>query len=921
MAVLSNDKKSVTVEEGDTLSGIASKYKTESGGKTYKQIGDLNNIKNYNLIYVGQKIKLVADGESSSSKTDNSNKPKIDHFGLLTTVDNTLMATWTWSKSDTEKYKVVWTYLLDGIWFEGSVSENTVDKDVPDLAKQSTFAIPQGARKVKFKVKPIAKTETKNNKEVEKWTAEWSETKEHTNGTPLDAPGTPEVTIDKYTLTATLDNLNIVGAAKVEFQVVKDNKATVFKSGKANIVTGHVSYSCTVDAGSEYKVRCRSCNSGSTEYSAWSDYSANVSTIPATPSGIKTLRATSETSVYVEWDKVNTADTYDIEYTTKKEYFDGSDQTDSKTGIETTHYEISGLEAGNEYFFRIRAINDKASGASGWSEIKSIVIGTKPAAPTTWSSTTTAIVNEPLNLYWIHNTEDGSSQTLAELKVIVDGDDSVPAITIKNSTDEELKDKTSTCSIDTQNGIISWVEDGVAKTVNLGVTFKDGCSIRWKVRTAGITKQYSDWSIERTIDIYAPATLELNVTDQDGDHISTLTSFPFYVKGVPGPANQTPTSYHVVITSNAIYETTDSVGNQKIVNVGDEVYSKHFDVSNDILLVEFTPGNVDLQSDVGYTVTCTVSMNSGLTATSSSEFTVSWADVLYSPNVELGIDPETMTASIRPYCEDYKNVCRKVTKSGRTYTVTDEILENAYGSVVSGARTTTGELVYTGFVDDSLEEIFYCYVEEITPITNVWLSVYRREFDGTFTELATGLDGEKTTTITDPHPSLDLARYRIVAISKDTGAVSYYDPPGYPVGGSAVIIQWDEAWSSFDTREESALEQPPWSGSMLKLPYNIDVSDNSDPDVELVEYAGRSYPVAYYGTHKGFSSTWNVTIEKNDEETIYALRRLSNWMGNAYVREPSGTGYWANVKVSFSQKHLDLTIPVTLNITRVEGGA
>ena len=43
-------------------------------------------------------------------------------------------------------------------------------------------------------------------------------------------------------------------------------------------------------------------------------------------------------------------------------------------------------------------------------------------------------------------------------------------------------------------------------------------------------------------------------------------------------------------------------------------------------------------------------------------------------------------------------------------------------------------------------------------------------------------------------------------------------------------------------------------------------------------------------------------------------------MGDVYVREPSGSGYWANVSVSFSQRHTALTIPVTLNLTRVEGG-
>ena len=158
-------------------------------------------------------------------------------------------------------------------------------------------------------------------------------------------------------------------------------------------------------------------------------------------------------------------------------------------------------------------------------------------------------------------------------------------------------------------------------------------------------------------------------------------------------------------------------------------------------------------------------------------------------------------------------------------------------------------------------------------------------------------------------------------MSTATGAVSYYDPPGYPVGGNAIILQWDEEWSTFESGEEpEEVSEVPWTGSMLKLPYNIDISDSHRPDVELVEYIGRMNPISYYGTQHGETSTWKLDIDKKDTETLYALRRLSIWMGNVYVREPSGTGYWANVTVSFDIKHLATIIPVTLEIARVEGG-
>ena len=55
-------------------------------------------------------------------------------------------------------------------------------------------------------------------------------------------------------------------------------------------------------------------------------------------------------------------------------------------------------------------------------------------------------------------------------------------------------------------------------------------------------------------------------------------------------------------------------------------------------------------------------------------------------------------------------------------------------------------------------------------------------------------------------------------------------------------------------------------------------------------------------------------------QNLQTYVKLSLWMGDVYVREPSGSGYWASIKVSFSQKHCDVVIPVTLSLTRVEGG-
>ena len=850
-----------TVKRGDSLWKIASGScgknvaASISGSTVNAKINTLvklNNIKNKNLIYVGQVLKLSGTSSSSGSSTTStkSNVPIITAFGLQSedTTGRAMYVAWSYSRSNIKNYKVRWTYYADGLWQIGAEQETTSSEGI---YCNDTYSAPANAKKVNVKVLAISDTykDSKGN-EIKYWTDEpWSAEKSYDfSNNPPYPPEVPDVEIKDYTLTASIDNIKAqdLNADSVEFEIVKNNTASLGSyTAKINTATNYVSYVHTVDAGAEYKVRAR-CKKG-TRVSGWTDFSGNEGTKPSTPSAITTCKAKSysnnEISAYLEWTAVTNAESYDIEYTTNKNYFDGSDQTTPINGIEFNHHEITSLALGKEYFFRVRAVNQ--NGESDWSEIKSVILGTTPAAPTTWSSTTTAVVGEPLNLYWVHNTEDNSSQTYAELRFYVNDVLQSPDITIKNSTEEEEKDKTSVYVLDTTK-------------------YPEGTKLKWQVRTAGITKVYGDWSIERVIDIYAKPTLALSVTtlpDGTGEIINTLTSFPFYIYALPGPQTQAPIGYQLKVTANEYYETVDDTGVTKMINKGDDIYSKHFDTSN-ALIVEMSADNIDIEADIEYTITCSVTMNSGLTAETSHNFRADWVDVPYNINADVTIDEETLTALIIPFSED----------------------EN-------------GTLV-----------------EDIT------LSVYRREFDGSFKELAKDIPNTNSVTVSDPHPALDYARYRVVGKTKSTGAVTYHDLPGVKVGGNAVIIQWNEEWSVFDAEDEYSAEKPTWSGSMLTLPYNIDVSDTHSVDSELVRYIGRKHPVAYYGTQLGESSTWNVQIPKEDKDTLYAIRRLAIWTGDVYVREPSGSGYWANISVSYNQTHKGVTIPVTFAITRVEGG-
>lgn len=824
-----------TVKKGDTLSKIAA-----ANGTTVSALAELNNIKNDNLIYVGQVLKLSGTADPVPSTTNN--KAIITSCGLQANTDRTVFAVWTWDKHNTTKeYKYRWWYKAsDGIAILGTETTSTAKQ------QHCTWNAPANAVETWCHVLPVANTHKPDGEtETVMWNAVWSDAKGwNFEDNPPSVPNTPTVSITDYTLLAVLENLD-VNADTIHFEVHRRSPSSVkfvFFAESYTTIRNDGTYarcSWNIESGYEYQVRCRSRRG--TLYSDWCDWISAGETKPSASGGITVCRANSKTSVYLEWNSVSSAKTYDIEHATKKEYFDGSNQTNTQTGITGTSYIWEGLDSGETHFFRVRAVNDQ--GYSAWSSIKSTIIGESPAAPTTWSSTTRAKVGEDVVLYWVHNAEDGSSQTFAELELIIDGVKTTKRI--QNTTNEDEKDKISFYKISTAG-------------------YTEGTTIQWRVRTAGvITNDYGDWSVQRTVEVYAPPTLSLDLRNSSGESIRTLDSFPARISASSGPNTQVPTGYHLTVVANESYETVDNLGNDKLVNKGDEVYSRYFNESSHSCTANLSAGDINLDNNISYTIKCTVSMNSGLTADASLTFAVAWTDIAYAPNAEIGINKETYAANIRPYCED----------------------EN--GEIIPG----------------------------------VTLAVYRREFDGSFVEIMSGLENSKNTFVTDPHPALDFARYRIVATTVATGAVSYYDMPGYPVGGDSIIIQWNEAWSSFDVSQDGGvLATPSWAGSMLKLPYNVDVSDNNSPDVSLIEYIGREHPVSYYGTQLGSTSIWNTEFPAYDKETLYALRRLSKWMGNVYVREPSGSGYWANITVSYSQAHCALTIPVTINVTRVEGG-
>lgn len=786
--------------------------------------------------------------------------------------DSLLYATWEWKKGNTAKYKVTWRYYTgDGVWFIGSESEEEYGS--AGWSVRVTYTAPSNALKVACTVQPISKTyekkSGKNTVTVSYWTAQArTETYEFPNSGLPATPSVPTISIDNnYNLTVEL-SVPDRNTESIELEIVQDNRKT-FATPIVSVTKQYVRYTCKITGGSQYKVRARGRVNGLPYFSstaktknikvgkvsiheavypfyasAWSDYSSNVSTVPKAPTKITKHTVVSLNQVNIIWTPVANVTGYTLEYTVNKIFFDRSSEVKSLT-VNDSGAAVTGLDPGQTWYFRVKATN--AQGDSAWSPIYSLILGVRPSAPTTWSETATAVVGDTVRFYWLHNSEDSSTQQDAQIQVAVgDGAWQAKTPTYKSPNPGEPSYFTFETS-----------------------AYSEGAVIRWRVRTLGVLPNaWSPWSTERALVLYAPPTIGLVVSDTEDSERSefTFTSFPIYLTATAHPDTQRAVSWHISVIANESYETLDPIGNPKIVVAGDEVYSEYVGQTEEdnVLKRVFNAGNIDLENGVGYTITVKVGMSSGMSAESSQNITVDWTDANIWPNAEIGIDQEQLCAYIRPYCVD----------------------------------------------------------EEENLIEGVVLSVYRRDYDGRFTEIATDIENLGTMIVVDPHPSLDYARYRIVGIDTETGAIGYYDMPGEPVGETGIVIQWDEAWSDFNmpSGDGDALASRVWAGSMVKLPFNVKVSESTAIDKNLVEYIGRSAPVAYYGTQLGISGSWSSDIPATDINTRYALRRLQIWRGNAYVREPNGVGYWASVEVSFNNDYDNLLIPVTIEVTRVEGG-
>lgn len=573
------------------------------------------------------------------------------------------------------------------------------------------------------------------------------------------------------------------------------------------------------------------------------------------------VTAYNETTVKLTWKAIPTATEYRIRHSNVFDYLTSNLATVESETDELTYF-ISGLETGvdkNVHWFQLQALNDDYD--SDWSNIIGIAIGQTPDAPTTWSNRSSLTTDDTLIFSWIHNSKDNSLCAKSKLQLIVDGEEQ-EAIIVTGQLDPDNPD---------QNIIQQY-------TLDPSTVSGTGCTIEWFVATMGASGAYGRNSISRTVKYYESVTVSTTLyhtDDEDQEPINAttnpLTHWPVTCAINAGPASQIPLSYDISIVNKGVpYDYDLPTGGKRTIMTGEQVYHNYMlspDPSDTIDISGAT-----LENGRVYELRVSVSMDSGLINDTAIQFKTAYE-----------------------YRDDYVGI--------ETETYYDTHIAALY--------------VRPYFVDED--------GEEDTTIEGYDIDLFRIDASGKPLYVGTAdMDSGGQNWIQDKHPTYKWAYYRLGIRDKITNTVEFIQMVPVRIDETSIVIQWNERQALYAATDPSFVpgkNNSEYEQTILKLPYNIDVTEQTNADVSHINYVGREHPVSYYGTHLGYTATWTAVIPKADTETIKLLRQLQTWMGDVYVREPSGTGYWASVSVSFPINHVDMTVTVTLNLTRVDGGA
>lgn len=520
-----------------------------------------------------------------------------------------------WTKkraSCVEKYEYRWRHKKLVISGSGSKAKYVTREFVSDWqttgARQVELSIPDGATSVWIEVRPVSKKykyypskDAKSTKE-KSWIQSDIRRSATCNTGAFHNPERPTiqsvsvgedgrtVTVkcqsgDPYAETFEVEiysgSNRLTGTASL-----KSDSATFAKSGSVAI---------TGAAGTDYHVRARMKNVLGDE-SSWTVWPDTALTSPAAPGGLAAARNADGTCT-VRWGAVAAAEGYEVAYGDSDRAMAATGDYKTKTGITSSSYTFTDLEAGKGWWFWVRAVNKAGEGP--WSaKPVYVLLGSAPDAPSVWADAYVAVRGESVTVGWQHNASDNSPQGRVRLRV-------------------------------KRGAAGAWQEVAVAPTATEAVLSTDGvpdgdclsfCVNTWGVDT---TAAYMSPDSEvRTVRVWQRPSMRASVP-------AVVEGFPFSMTFDPVADKQHPAFAGVSIYAREAHYVTESDGNERYVAAGALAWQGSFRNPADPLVVTLSAGDVALSDGQAYDVVCECVMSSGLTCEAKGTMSCDFADAAY----------------------------------------------------------------------------------------------------------------------------------------------------------------------------------------------------------------------------------------------------------------------------------------------------
>lgn len=644
------------------------------------------------------------------------------------------------------------------------------------------------------------------------------------------------------------------------------------------------------------------------------------------------------------------------------------DYENPPSGATEFEYTLTGLETGRTWHIRVRKAAE--SGFTEWatlsdthpegvtpSETPNVVSVLLPpsqeeldklSAPTASTPAMAYQVGDSVIMSWVHNSDGSTAQTAYQVEVTVAPPESAVSVTtIDGTTDNAITYDTS----------------------QLG----DGTSVSWRVRTQGAYEGFwSPWSQTRTFSVFAQPSTTVSVADGHGSAVNpdgTVSALPLSLTVGATTATGNPlVEVRLSIVSVSAHGTMSDDGEEMQVAAGEEVWYKYVqasEFSEGTAVVTVAAGDAVLDTGYSYTVRAIAYTQMGLSAHApESTFSIDWGSDMAAPSGSAQYDPDDYACRIFP-------ACWIADPDGQDEPF--EVLEPPEGDISTEGEEDEGEFIpeddpdsgsqegqdaepeesepepapepdeedvppaitpdeqslldmvdaEDASVDESSEPDFSNAIDEqpdpegriLRP--NTLLDVYRINFDGSLTAIATGLPNDGYASCTDPHPRFGICTYRVVA--HDTSMdVQTSSELSVDVPVSRVVITWDETWR--DTENATEDDFTDYAGRIVELPWDVQLQERHSIEKKVNRYQGRRLGVSYYGSSVTGNASFNANIRRDiDDDTLAALRALAVFPGDCYVRDRTGLGFWATAEIDFNHTFESQKVGISIEFERVEG--